>query len=97
MLSQNPDTWRDPAGRRKANGRIRTDNPWFTKPDAENAKCLAETKVTQSPENDLAEFLASVVKNHPDLTKLIEAWPKLHEAVRAHILLIAEGPRDVAD
>jgi len=88
---------RDGVGRRKANDRIRTDNPWFTKPDAENAKCLAQTEVTQSSENDLADFLASIIKNHPELTKLIEAWPQLHRVVRAHILLIAEGPRDVAD
>lgn len=97
MLSQNLNTWRDPAGRGKANDRIRTDNPWFTKPDAENAKCLAETEVTQPSKNDLADFLASVVKKHPDLTKLIEAWPTLRPAIKQCILLIAEGPRDVAD
>jgi hypothetical protein len=45
----------------------------------------------------LADFLASVVKNHPDLTKLIEAWPTLRPAIKECILLIAEGPRDVAD
>jgi hypothetical protein len=56
-----------------------------------------QAEVTQSSENDLADLLASVVNNHPDLTKLIEAWPTLRPAIKEYILLIAEGPRDVAD
>ncbi|HPC97005.1 MAG TPA: hypothetical protein PLU87_18835 [Sedimentisphaerales bacterium] len=46
---------------------------------------------------DAHSDLALLMRQHPDLTKLIEAWPTLRPAIKEYILLIAEGPRDVAD
>jgi hypothetical protein len=61
----------------KANGRIRTDNHWFTKPEHNTPKSTGSQALTKTGGSDLASYLALIVQEHPDLSTPIEAWPKL--------------------
>jgi len=54
-----------------------------------NGKSLVDKPLTDFPENDLASFLAQIVREHPDLSTLIEAWPVLSGDIRTAILRIA--------
>ena len=62
----------------------------FSKPKRQDAKGITDTALTESTGNDLALFLAQIVQEDPDLTKLIEAWPTLSKDIRAAILRLAE-------
>ena len=75
-------------GNAKANGRIQTDNPWFTKPSGENGKPRRNKVLTNTSENDLASFLAQIIQEHPELSALIETWPALSKEIRTAILRI---------
>jgi len=74
--------------RGKANGGIRTCNPWFTEPENGSSKPLIEKGLTSSPENGLADCLAAIAQTHRDLVELIEAWPRLLEDTCVAILRI---------
>jgi len=74
--------------KQKANGGIRTHNPWFTKPESKNDKPFSDKGVTADLRNDLADCLAEVVQKYPDLEELIKAWPRLSEDIRGAILRI---------
>ncbi|MFA6242031.1 MAG: tyrosine-type recombinase/integrase [Candidatus Hydrogenedentales bacterium] len=71
-----------------APGGIRTPNRRFRRPEAEDAKPLADTALTNDAKTDLAFHLARIVEKHPDLARLIEAWPTLSDEARADILRI---------
>jgi hypothetical protein len=67
-------------------GRTRTCDLRIRNPHINNAKGFIDKELTQPPENDLASFLAHIVKNHPELVNLIEAWPDLSPELRVGIV-----------
>jgi len=76
-----------------ANGRIRTDNPWFTKPEPENHKSFSDKALTESDQNDLAENLALLTAKYPDLALVVERWPNLPENIKAAITTLVQNER----
>jgi len=72
----------------KANGRIRTDNHWFTKPESKTPKSFENQSLTKTPEIDLASHLAQIIQQHPELAKVIDTWPTLSEEQKRIILKI---------
>jgi hypothetical protein len=74
----------------KANGRIRTDNHWFTKPEKENRKPPKDKALSESSKSVCATSGAICLQNHPDLQQLIEAWPELSEHVKEAIKILIE-------
>jgi hypothetical protein len=77
--------------KRTANGRIRTDNPRFTKPESENANQLNNQALTEASENVLASCLALLTPKYPDLASVVKGWPDMPEHIKQTIktLLIA--------
>jgi hypothetical protein len=51
------------------------------------------TAVTASHENPLAQSLAREIEKHPDLQRVLDAWPTLPEALRAGILAMIDAAR----
>ena len=66
----------------KANGRIRTDNPWFTKPTPEDAKTLSEQQLAEERRTDSADYLAQILEQYPELAELATIWPSLSVELR---------------
>ena len=60
----------------------------FLKLQDRNGNPLKDKPLTTLSQNDLASFLAEIVKEHPELTALIETWPTLSADFRAAILRI---------
>ena len=52
----------------------------------ENDNPLSNKEFTEDTENDLAENLALILQNHPDLVEIIRAWPGLPVDVRRAIV-----------
>jgi hypothetical protein len=73
----------------KANGRIRTDNPWFTKPEQQNVNSYSAQGLAREGESDLAENLAQIPEQYPELNKLIGIWPDLSVELRNALLRAA--------
>jgi len=70
----------------------RTHNLRIDSPLLENANPIIEQELTASSEIDLAEFLAQIVRQHPELAGLIERWPNVAPELRAAILrMVAKG------
>ncbi len=58
----------------------------------ENHNSIVQQELTASSEIDLAEFLAQIVRQHPELAGLIERWPNVAVELRAAILrMVAKG------
>lgn len=67
-------------------------------PLTESAEVSPNTHVTDSQETCLPTGLPKSAQFRADLGRLIEAWPRLSESVRAAILLLADPPSpDCAD
>jgi len=60
----------------------------FTKPKHKIPNILDNQVLTNSPETDLASYLALVVERYPELVELVRAWPSLSAEVRKIILKI---------
>jgi hypothetical protein len=75
----------------KANGRIRTDNPRFTKPESENANQQQNQALTEGTENVLASCLALLAEKDPDLGLVVKSWPNLPAEDKIAILKMVEN------
>ncbi len=58
------------------------------KPMAKSSNPPTNKELTESDPSDLAENLALVAEKHPELAKIIEAWPDLPSAIRSAIMAI---------
>ena len=65
-----------------------TDNG-FANRRPEHPNDLSRQHLAQSTEGDLALRLARVVRQHPELSTLIEAWPALSAEAREAVLQAA--------
>ena len=71
----------------------RTPNPLIKSQLLKSPNDLQKQIVTLIAENDLAENLALLPQNDPELARVVEAWPSLPGPVRAAILaLVNTGP-----
>jgi len=52
---------------------------------------LVKSRCSKTGKTDLAENLALILAEHPDLALIIEHWPELPEHIRAAIRLLIEG------
>jgi len=66
--------------------RIRTCDLRIRNPLPENDNPRLKQEVMSASETDLACFLAPILKNHPELSAMIEAWPDLAPELRAALL-----------
>jgi hypothetical protein len=73
-----------------APGKIRTCDLRFRKPRPENPKGLTDTALTDTHRTDLASGLAQIIREHPELSKLVQVWPTLPQGARAAILQMIE-------
>jgi hypothetical protein len=62
----------------------------------ESRSWLAAQQVTSASQNVSAECLALLGKNHPNLAKLIQVWPRLPVSTRAGLVAMAEAMLDGA-
>jgi len=72
----------------EANGRTRTGNRWFTKPETENHKPLPNKELTKSKKAVFDSSLDKIAQNHPDLTPVIERWPSLPEYIKKAVIAL---------
>jgi len=73
-----------------ANGRIRTDNHWFTKPETKTAKGKTNKGLTESQESVFAASLANVMQKYPEIEQVITAWPTLPDEVKEKVIALVK-------
>jgi predicted ATPase len=64
--------------------------PSVPKTVEQNPQESQDAALTDRPPNDLADCLAEIVQQHPDLARLIEAWPDLLAETRAEIVKLVQ-------
>jgi len=64
--------------------------PVGLEPTGPNSQTETDTAVVAIAENALAQTLARELEKDPALARLIEAWPRLPEALRAGILAMID-------
>ena len=75
--------------------RVWTTHSLAPKANDEKLQPLTHTAITESEQSVLASCLALSVQDHPDLARLIEAWPSLPDDIKAQITnLISEHGGD---
>ena len=83
------------------NGRCRnrTCDPLIKSQQTENHKPLSDKALTETENPVLATSLASCctgeAKDDADLQQVVEAWPKLPDAIRKKILLLGQGQKEI--
>ena len=75
----------------KANGWIRTDNPWFTKPETKTIKPISGKAHIEQEQTDLSTCLDKTLQKHPELEQIIKLWPELPEHIKAAIKALIES------
>ena len=60
---------------------------------AHKTQVIEKTDTYEHEGKNLADCLALLVQQCPDLTQIIEAWPSLPEAVKAGILAMVKAAR----
>jgi len=53
-------------------------------------RSLQKKSLTEQKQHDLALYLAQIIQKHPELARLIEAWPRFSDKVRQAITAITE-------
>ena len=74
----------------EANGRIRTDNRRFTKPETENHKSYSDKSLTKTENPVFDTSLDNLLQKYPDLVAVVKAWPKLPDSIKQAIKTLIE-------
>jgi len=72
-------------------GRTRTCDFRIRNPMLKNHKPLARQALTNDTDDRLADCLAFLAKNDPDLAAVIAAWPRLPKVVKAGVLAMVKA------
>ena len=59
-------------------------------PHAENAYPIVSEQLTEIPESCLASSLAFLLQSHPELSVLIDIWPKLPDHIKSAIQALVQ-------